>query len=79
MYSWMRSWFTMENSATYIFNVCLTCQRMWDPDLVDAGKPICILRTWHAERILERYDAGNPVECDLPEWLPIGCGMKLEM
>ena len=76
--SWMTGWFSMENDASFAFNTCLTCQRLWDPSLVPAAKPICLLGSYGGQYLLDEFTAGHPVEYTLPEWEPALCGMKLD-
>ena len=76
--SWMMTWFSMENSATFMFNVCLTCQRLWNQSLVDEAQPICKLSTWDYVECLRELNEGHPVEYQLPYYNPLTCSMKLE-
>jgi len=78
MYNWMKNWFTIENSATFMFTFCLTCQRFWNPSLRPLARPICLLNTYDYARALEKFNAGNPVEYDLPEYVPLKCGVKID-
>lgn len=78
MKSWMLSWFTIQNSATFVSNTCLTCQRFFNEALRATGRPICILNTYDWARCYQEYMEGHPPEYDLPEWDPLKCGVKIE-
>ena len=78
MKSWMASWFTLENSATFVGNLCLTCRRLWYLEERPEGRPICLMNTYDRVRLAEEFDAGHPVEYDLPEWEPAKCSKYME-
>jgi len=76
--SWMLSYFSFENTATFAVNTCVSCKRFWEEALRHEAKPICKLTQWEWTRIWARYNEGNPYEYNLPEYVPLQCGRFLE-
>lgn len=75
---WMFDWMSTENTATFLANICFTCQRAFDPSLVPEAKPICLVPTYQWEYILRHWNEDTPIEYDLPTWDPLACSVKLD-
>jgi hypothetical protein len=78
VFSWMRSWFSMENLASMGINNCVSCQRLYDPALRPPVRPICQVDTYQGQQIIAHYYASEPVESDIPDYVPQNCGVRLE-
>jgi hypothetical protein len=77
MESWMISDNTAENTATFMVNTCLNCQRAFDPTLPPLVRPHCIAISAGWAYCVRHYNEGHTPEYDLPEWTPAGCDVKL--
>lgn len=74
MRSWMIDPNTAENMATFMWNVCWGCQRMWNALLRPEAQPICVAPSALWGYCELHANEGNPPEYDLPEWTPTDCG-----
>jgi hypothetical protein len=72
--SWMFSFLSDENFASFFANICLQCGRAWDDSLVNEAEPICQAHTVTYQKIVRHWNEGNPIEYDLPTWEPANCG-----
>lgn len=77
MRSWMIDPNTAENAATFMFNICWTCQRLWNDTLRAETRPYTLCNSVGFNYVLQHANEGNPPEYDLPEWTPTACQHKL--
>lgn len=75
---WQRDMKSIENSATFIVQTCISCARFYNASLRPAARPICILPSYDAAEQLKHYNDGHPYYYELPEWDPLGCSYHMD-
>jgi len=75
---WQETLWSIENTAAFMANTCISCNRFWHGELQAEARPVCIIPSYDCQQIREHWESGHDYPYDLPEWFPLGCSYHMD-